>query len=697
MKEYLYSADRIICDNSAHSYLIKSAELECECRGIRITYSNAGGCSQAKIMLDDGRCLGIVMCITYPEDETVVSEIDPVSGTHDITIIAEGGLKINSVTFTEDSPWDECKYVPVDDSVLIDNNHDTWVAVDELGRKVKNCEDVRGKRKDKQVGIFYWTWRDAQSNLEPVSMEKILAENPSAEYNENHPVWTVNGKGTQSSWNEPLYGFYLNRDQYVVRKHAVMLADAGVDFLLFDCTNGSLIWKQSYEPLLEGFRKAREDGINVPKVAFMLNFGPAHTTENMIRALYQDIYKPGRYSDLWYYLDGKPMIMGYKDALPESGAGDYDDALLKEIKEFFTFRCGQPSYGFGQTRPEMWGWLEKAPQHKFGEREDGSCEMMTVGVAQNCTAENLCTCFNTPGSFGRSYTHEYGHALLDEDSYKYGYNFQEQWDRALDCDPDIIFITGWNEWIMGRWHQPWIKDPNSTQLAFVDQYDKEHSRDIEPDESCIRDNYYMQLCSNIRRFKGANRRIAAGSSKTINEFADFDDVKPEYKADKGTTLHRDCRGFGSTYYRNDTGRNDIVKAKVARDDDNLYFYVETSTDIEGEGSDNWMTLLLNMTGNRDSGWEGYDFAVNRRAVCDGKACLEKYTPVGWEKHALIDYRLDGNKLMITIPKKLIGIDDNAHFSFEFKWADNLPLNDIIYFYRDGDTAPLGRFNYLYRV
>lgn len=695
MRELKFSSPELAFSDGA--YIIEDADFGCGMCGIRMIYTQANGCSQAAVYLEDGACAGVVMCVTEHGTDTVEAEISDISGRHTLRIVPEGELRIHEVVLMSESPYAAReKYVPVPEECITDNGHETWVAVDELGREVKNCEDVRGKRKDRQVGIFYWTWRDAHASMEPVSMTKVLSEHPAAEYNENHPVWTVNGKPTQASWNEPLYGFYLNRDPYVIRRHAVLLANAGVDMVMFDCTNGSLLWKQSYESLLAGFKKAREDGIRAPKFAFMLNFGESHTTENMLRTLYQDLYKPGRYRDMWFMLDGKPMIMAYKDSLPKEGRGEYDTALLDEIREFFTFRCGQPSYGFGQTREDMWGWLEKAPQHKFGERADGSCEMMTVGVAQNCTKDDLCTCFNRPGTFGRSYTAADGHSLLDENSYKYGYNFQEQWDRAIDCDPDFVFVTGWNEWIMGRWHEPWIKDPDSTQLAFVDQYDKEHSRDIEMDADCIRDTYYLQLCSNIRRYKGAKSRPAASPEKTIRFFSDFDDVEPRYYNDRGTAAHRDCDGFGSTHYVNETGRNDIIGARVARDKKNLYFLAQTSEKLTEPCGENWMTLLLDTDRNPNTGWNGFNYCVNRAEAEDGFAILEKWTPIGWQPVSKIAMEYEGNQVYYTVPRELVGLG-MKHMELAFKWADNVRLDDIIYFYRDGDTAPIGRFAYLYKT
>jgi hypothetical protein len=32
----------------------------------------------------------------------------------------------------------------------------------------------------------------------------------------------------------------------------------------------------------------------------------------------------------------------------------------------------------------------------------------------------------------------------------HGYNFAEQWNRALELDPPFVMVTGWNEWIARR-------------------------------------------------------------------------------------------------------------------------------------------------------------------------------------------------------------------------------------------------------
>ena len=669
-------------------------------KGFEATFCHSPDTSKADLFLDgpDGDYIGTLMLSNGSGENTSRCEIDARTGTHDLYVKVQGPGVLTDAALTDTVTYPA--YEPVPEESIAENGHDGWEAVDMLGRKVCSVEDVGAYRPEKKVGLFYWTWREHHAlSLKPVNVSKLLEQYPAAEYNRDHPGWC--GRDIQPHWGEPRFGFYRNSDPYVIRHHAAMLADAGVDFLLLDCTNGALLWRDAYEPLLAGFRAAREDGINAPKIAFMLNFAPCGTSEFMIRALYQDLYKPGRYSDLWFLLDGKPMIMAYKESLPEKGRTDFETRQLDEIRDFFSFRAGQPLYGTeagGPKRPDHWGWLEVFPQNKYGVREDGSCEMMTVGVAQNANDARICTCFNDKDTYGRSYTKEYGHALVDKDSYKYGYNVQEQWERALDVGPDHVFVTGWNEWMMGLWHEPWIKDPNSTQLAMVDQYDREHSRDIEPDKDGYLDTYYLQLVSNIRRFKGAKQRQKTSPEITIGCFGCFDDVTPCYRADKGLTLHRDWPGFAGCRYINDSGRNDIVGAKIARNRDFVWLYAECSGDISAP-TDNWMTFYIDVDRNKNTGWEGYDIAVNRKAPQNGMASVERHVKTAepgsftWEKIGEAAVTVEKNRIMLKVPRALIS---KGKLNFEFKVSDNMQTPDVMDFYENGCAAPLGRFNYLYK-
>lgn len=569
--------------------------------------------------------------------------------------------------------------------------HTNVTATDAVGRTLPSHEEAGPVKKDKFVGIFYWTWHTQQSGFgkrAPLNVTEYLARNPKAIDDHANPIWPK--ENTPWFWGEPLFGYYQDTDEWVLRKHAEMLADAGVDMVLFDCTNANITWKESYVKLCEVWSKARKDGVKTPQIGFMLPFWTTEGGKEILREIYRDLYKPGLYKDLWFTWKGKPLVMGSRDfagALKDKPA---DPQLTKELENFFTFRPGQPVYNKGPQHPYHWGWLEIYPQHGFVKKDEGSFEQATVGVSQNWNEERGLTAMNAPKAFGRSYTHQNGH-ITEPGAVNYGHNFQEQWERGLELDPELIFVTGWNEWIAGR-YDIWQQQPN----AFPDQFNQEHSRDIEPMKGGHGDNYYYQLAANIRRFKGTpapEKPSAPVTVKIDGSFGDWRDVKPEYRSYRGNTLPRDHAGWGSYHYRNTTGRNDFVTLKVARDAEYVYFYAETAAPVTSP-SDAWMQLYLNTDRDKNTGWEGYDLVVNRRKPGQ-KAFVEKTTASwNWQPAGEADFAVRGNQIEIRIPRNLI--EREGKLDFEFKWQDNQQRQgDIMDFYLSGDAAPLGRFNYFY--
>ncbi len=654
--------------------------------GRRIPYS-----CLAKLFVDGEPKAEFAVNNTSLEHETELMQVEIpeiTQGTHTIKFFCEeNNTYFKTFEFTKESPYEHIQYEPSIGSVR-DTNNDLITATDMLGRSIPGRGELEPP-KGKLVGIFYWTWRQKDINRTPVNLTKLLERCPEAEYDINHSEWP---KDDIVHWNEPFYGYYRNDDPYVIRKHMQYFADAGVDVIIFDNTNGSYIWKDSFMPLLAEMKKARDDGIKVPKVAFMLNFAGIYCTYIQLKGLYQDLYKPGLYRDLWFMWDGKPLIMAYPQGLPpEEGICPEDTAVINEIKTFFTYRYPQPLYGGGPWDDKQWGWLEIAPQHGYGPKPNGTYEMCTVGVAQNCRDGLVCTHFNDAGTYGRSYTYQDKHTKVTEDSYLYGYNVQEQWDYAMKIDPDFVFITGWNEWTMGKWtDESWIKD-GSSQIAFVDHYDREHSRDIEPDSDGYLDTYYLQMAANIRRFKGLAHVEIPNESITIpaGDFSRWQTVKPDYLSHRGTQANRDFSGLGDYHYQNLTGRNNIINAKVCGNEETIYFYAEASETIKQTGN-HVMELLLDTDRSKSTGWEGYDFLIS-----DGKIFVWEQESKDWKSVCRVPSYCEGNMIYVEVPKKLIG--QGSDISLEFKWSDNIEYTDIMNFYRDGDCAPFGRFNYIYEV
>ena len=565
---------------------------------------------------------------------------------------------------------------------------ETWALTDGLGRNAPMKGEVKEKDPTKFVGLFYWTWHTEQSEGKVArNVTELLEKDPDAIRDFDAPLWEGLDSGYPHFWNEPIYGYYKDTDAYVLRKQAELIADAGVDVIIFDCTNGTFLWESSYEKLFEVFSSAKEDGVHVPQIAFMLPFWDTEYIRSDLITLYDKIYSQDRYRDLWFFWDDKPLIMGNPEAL------DPKDAKEAEILEFFTFRANEPGYFAEDTRlgDERWGWCSDYPQTRFGVSGNRP-EQICVSVAQNAADGQLVAMNADANVQGRafskedySYSYEYAGETVNctsemEDAELYGLNFQQQWDYAIAQDPQFIFVTGWNEWIAGRWSE-WQGTPN----AFPDQFNDAFSRDCEPSKGILMDHYYCQLVENIRRFKGIS------------------DVPQEEKGVKlyshyaKSTLVRDDDGWGDLHYQNDTMRNDFLGAEVSDDGDTIVMRIQTLNAITPNTDKAWMRVLIDSdrTGLSPN-WEGFEYIVNRENPGSNKVTIERFTG-GWQFETVgsAEYEVDGNQMILRIPVGTLGLkSDDVHFCF--KLSDNMQNDgDIMDFYLNGDVAPGGRFTFVY--
>jgi hypothetical protein len=566
--------------------------------------------------------------------------------------------------------------------------------VDDLGRVVAG-NNIVGNERDRKVGIFYFLWMGEHGKAGPYDNSAIVEANPDAIKSEKD--WLMSGGGPQNAhhfWGEPLFGYYLSSDEWVMRKHLQMLTDAGVDFIVFDTTNG-YIYDARVKELLAVWYEYLEMGVDVPQIAFYTNSNSGTTMQNIYRNFYNNkalAKKYPRLNELWYNWDGKPMLVGNV-----SEASD-------ELKEFFTIKQSQwPTEG---RKDNGFPWMEFSRSLKetsvYG--VGGRKEVVNVSVAQH----SATVCFSKTAWYGandRTRCWHNGRNDTSKDAILYGYNFAEQWDFAIKQDPEMIFVTGWNEWVAQR--QP---TTSSGQIIFVDCADYNTSRDVEPTAGIFGDNYYMQMVEYIRKYKGAEGRVYVGDDQTIDingSFAQWDaqSVTAKYRDYKNDTVDRKQNGFGKEKYENLTGRNDIVNMKVAHDKENIYFYVDTAEAITPASEGNWMSLFIDSGVDGNKNWYGYDFAVNIDAPNGNTGTLSKATggSWGWEKAGTVQMKVEGNKLMLAIKRADLGIVENNGkpvINIQFKWADNYQKDeegnfDIWTFYKDGDAAPYGRLNYIY--
>ncbi len=577
-----------------------------------------------------------------------------------------------------------------------------WVAVDGLGRELTTYEQA-GDKKERTVGMFYWTWHNQLCTPQtPTNLTEFIKENPDAKNDYNHEAWK--GHNGAFFWDEPIYGYYNGIDNYVLRKQAELLADAGVDFVVFDCTNGSFTWDNAYMRLLKVWEEAKLDGVDVPQITFMLNFAPFESTRESVTKIYKKLYSKEKYKDLWFYWDDKPLMIGYPEILKTS------DPDQKEILQFFTWKRNVASYFEGDKKPIYWGWLHTYPQALYKENRGTQPEMTTVGVAINADyVNNKTTAMNGENIMGRSYAKDnYSYSFtykgetvtVDdkiENSSMYGRHFQQQWDYAIEKDPELVFVTGWNEWTAGRYEE-W----GGVSNAFPDQFTEEYSRDIEPTKGSLKDHYYNQLVSNIRKYKGMSPTAFYKSNKTIDingDVAQWDfETVATFNHYINSTYDRNTVGYGKIRYENDTMRNDIVQTRVAYDAANVYFYVRTLNDLTPSTDPAWMRLFIDTEKATAEGksWEEYEYVINRTSPGE-KATLERSKGGwDWEKVADVDYSVKGNVLQISVPRTALGLTESLDFNF--KWSDNMQTDgDIMDFYTNGDVAPGARYMFDFNV
>ena len=553
-------------------------------------------------------------------------------------------------------------------------------AIDDLKRTLTPGSTASTERKDRYVGIFYFLWigvhdRGLRDN------SAIVSSSPNAIRSEAE--WMAAGGGAEYSfhfWGRPMFGYYPSSDPWVMRKHVQMLTDAGIDFLCFDTTN-AVTYSQNALALMKILKENQDKGFGVPKISFYTNTRSGET----INSIYADIYKAHpEYESLWFKWDGKPMIVGVAN----------DPELSAEAKSFFRIKASV--WPNDRRYDDGLPWMEFSRlytnQAVYG--LNGRREVVNVSVAQH---NATCTFSYTAwyGANDRSRSWHNGRNDKSEGAYLYGYNFADQFEWAIGKDPEMIFITGWNEWIAQR--QP-VTEANRP-IRFIDNADANCSRDIEPMEGGYGDNYYLQMISYIRRYKGVSGGVA-GETRTIdveNGFSQWNDVKAYYRDYTNDTVSRSNSVF--EVKRDSTGRNDFDEMKVCEDSANIYFFVKTVKNITApSGNDfskrTWMTLYIST--DLSKGWKGANYVVNYAAPDNGRTAVGRLSDSDTYKVTKCGeaaVRISGSMMMIAVPKTALGISCSAQIGF--KWADNTTAGDVFSFYKNGDAAPIGRAFYTY--
>ncbi len=263
-------------------------------------------------------------------------------------------------------------------------------------------------------------------------------------------------------WAKPAQGYYRSTDMQAAKNNLILLGEADVDFIILDYTNANdgyisntamgKVWMfDPLDTLCQATLELRAQGYRTPYIVAWCGAseGP------MIKALYDRYYTENNpYADCFVYWEGKPFMIYTQstDSFP------YPD--------LFTVR-----YMWGLTNEPCWRFLNIRNRNTAYEK-DGVIEQISVAVASQETYMSMPTAHGRNG----------------------GKFFYEQWKEAFRVHPKVVTITWWNEWTAQRF----IVDG---QTAFVDNYNQEYSRDIEPMEGGHGDLYYQFMKQYIAAYK----------------------------------------------------------------------------------------------------------------------------------------------------------------------------------------------------
>lgn len=262
-------------------------------------------------------------------------------------------------------------------------------------------------------------------------------------------------------WAKPAQGYYRSTDKKAIRKNMTLLAEAGVDFIIVDYTNATDEYMKNWQlgenwafaplrALCNTILEMRAEGKKTPYIALWCgkSEGP------LIQGFCDRIYAKDKWKDCFVYWEGKPFML-YTDTEENF-----------PIKDTFTVR-----QMWGLTPNHCWRFLNINNTNTVYAR-DGVLEQISVSTASQETYMSF------PTAHGRNH----------------GIFFYEQWKEAFRVHPKIVTLTWWNEWCAQRFIV-------NGQNAFVDNYNQEYSRDIEPMEGGHGDQYYQWMKQYIAAYR----------------------------------------------------------------------------------------------------------------------------------------------------------------------------------------------------
>ena len=610
---------------------------------------------------------------------------------------------------------------------------------------------------DKRVGMFYFVWLGEHTQAGIFDVTKNMKTEDGTKAIWSQITQKERTSGTQPSdfiiteefdkdgnpitptplfqfhyFSEPLYGYYCSDDPWVLARHIELLTMSGIDYISLDLTNIS-IYEENVRAVLEALLKYQKLGWKVPLVtAFATGTDTSLNHPQRVLNFYNIFYCNPRYESLWLRDEEtlKPIISIDRAA--------YYNGLSPIVTANLKIRNTIWPYDKSGSEFDNASWMDWTYPQRVYENTDGNYMSVSVsqhvggsfGVSVNPHIKNDDNVrkqyaeqfhqYDTGGDTnynsnrGRGWDYEQN-KNVKENAFK-GTNLETQWSNVLNSSKQIdeVFITGWNEWIAYKLPFATIHggDPRLdkiygkyyNQVTFCDTCDEEFSRDIEMTKEGYGDNFYLQNMRLTREYKFNSSKVKYAGRYATEE---LDNLKwenaREYLDFTEEVFARNFdRADHQEKYVNNTNRNDIKLTRVSHDDNNLYIQVETNNRIIiDEEKDNNLNILLSVKGSEKPSWEGYNFILNRTPLSfgNGTTKLEAVNVDGqfdFVEVGSYPYHMEDNVVSFAIPLVSLGIKEAKDFTVDFKVADGISdPGNIMNYYIDGDSAPIGRLNYRY--
>ncbi|MCC6216506.1 MAG: hypothetical protein IT376_16710 [Polyangiaceae bacterium] len=403
-------------------------------------------------------------------------------------------------------PWlDPCDWSPSGNvclgNVCVECNADSDCPGTRYACDLSNhtCKDQPFDPTRTKIGVFYHTWH-CPSATDVHDVTQCLAGQQA------WPPWPSDPNAQTSFWwGEPAAGYYcLTNDTALLAQHAQLLSEMGADFVFVDVTNHNYntgaLCDRPVEMILEPFTamvNVWKGVAGAPKIVPWVPISdcptylsPGACNQPDDKYIVYDLLDLLAGSGLAFDYQGKPLLL-----ITENGTYPVSEARLAALSASYTLR---KMWAFEPEGTDKWSYLEKCDSSPLESRpcdqrlalRAGAPEQLPIAVAYGADYMSH-TSTATPKHYGRT--------------------FRKQFETLFDHpETPIATITGWNEWVVGRWKcgSPLCDCSNAfdqTYGCFLDQYTAEYNRDLEPAKTATGDYYYRLAKSCIALFRAGKR------------------------------------------------------------------------------------------------------------------------------------------------------------------------------------------------